>query len=167
MPAVLLADPLGIACEFSDGRRGRWLLDGAGDPALVADLLAGLAGKVHPHGKVGAPGTAESYLIGLRDIAGFMAARGVRGGAAALTRAVLAEYWMQAGGRRESTTQTMLAGYDDAAGALDPGVRALADGRHYAPRPSSDPLAPVRPALGRDAHRPVHGHLRAVCGPHR
>jgi len=110
MPAVLLADPLGIACEFSDGRRGRWLPGGAGDPALVADLLAGLAGKVHPHGTVNAPGTVESYLIGLRDIARFMSARGVRGGATALTRAVLAGYWMQAGGMRESATRLMLAG---------------------------------------------------------
>ncbi len=130
MPAVLLADPLGIACEFSDSGRGRWLLDRAGDPILVADLLAGLAGRVHPHGTVNAPGTVESYLVGLRDIARFMAARGARGGATALTRAVLAEYWMQAGGVRESATRTMLAGYDDATGALDPGVRALVDGRH-------------------------------------
>ncbi len=142
MPAELLTDPLGIACEFGDGRSGRWLFDGAGDPALVADLLAGLAEKIHPHGKVNAPGTVESYLIGLRDIAVFMAARGVRGGAGALTRAVLAEYWMQAGGMRESTTRTMLAGYDDTTGALDAGVRALVDGRHFSPRPSSDPLMP-------------------------
>ena len=142
MPAELLSDPLGIACEFGDGRSGRWLSGGAGDPALVADLLAGLAQKVYPHGKVNAPGTVESYLIGLRDIAVFMAARGVRGGAGALTRAVLAEYWMQAGGMRESTTRTMLAGYDDATGALDAGVRALVDGRHFSPRPSSDPLMP-------------------------
>ena len=142
MPAELLTDPLGIACEFADGRSGRWLSGGAGDPALVAGLLAGLAEKVHPHGKVNAPGTVESYLIGLRDIAVFMAARGVRGGAGALTRAVLAEYWMQAGGMRESTTRTMLAGYDDTTGALDAGVRALVDGRHFSPRPSSDPLMP-------------------------
>ncbi len=142
MPAELLTNPLGIACEFSDGRRGRWLLDGAGAPALVADLLAGLAQKVHPHGKVDAPGTVESYLIGLRDIARFMDARGVRGGATALTRAVLAEYWMQAGGMRESTTRLMLAGYDIATGALDACVRALVDGRRYTPRPSGDPLVP-------------------------
>ena len=125
MPAELLNDPPGIACEFSDGRQKRWLSDGAGDPALVADLLAGLAGQVHPHGTVNAPGTVDSYLIGLRDIAVFMTGRGVRGGAIALTRAVLAEYWMQAGGMRESTTRAMLAGYDTATGALDPGVRAL------------------------------------------
>ncbi len=142
MPAELLAGPPGIACVFSDGRGKRWLLDGAGDPVLVADLLAGLAGKVHPHGTVDAPGTVDAYLIGLRDIAVFMAARGVRGGANALTRAVLAEYWLQAGGMRESTTRAMLAGYDGATGALDAGVRALVDGRRFTRWPSGDPLVP-------------------------
>ena len=142
MPAELLTDPPGIACEFGDGRRKRWLSGGAGDPALVANLLTGLAQKVHPHGTVNAPDTVDAYLIGLRDIATFMAARGVRGGATALTRAVLAEYWMQAGGMRESTTRTMLAGYDDATGALDAGVRSLVDGRRYSLWPSGNPLKP-------------------------
>ena len=142
MPAELLTDPLGIACEFTDGRQKRWLFDGTGDPALVAGLLTGLAQKVHPHGMVNAPGTVDVYLTGLRDIAAFMAGRGVRGGAGALTRAVLAEYWMQAGVQQESTTRAMLAAYDDVAGVLDPGVRALADGRHFTPWPSDNPLEP-------------------------
>ena len=64
MPAELLNDPPGIACAFSDGRQKRWLSGGAGDPALVADLLTGLAGQVHPHGTVNAPGTV--YLPGAR-----------------------------------------------------------------------------------------------------
>ena len=68
-----------------------------------------------------APGTVDSYLTGLRDIAVFMAARGVRGGATALTRAVLAEYWMQAGGMRESTTRLMLAGFRRRRGRLGRG----------------------------------------------
>ncbi len=42
------------------------------------------------------------YLTGLRDICRFMAAREAGGGAAGLTRAVLAEYWMQAGLKRET-----------------------------------------------------------------
>ena len=71
--------PPGIACEFSDGRQGRWLIGDAGDPALIGDLLAWLAELVHPHGTMVAAGTVASYLIGLRDIAAFMAARGVAG----------------------------------------------------------------------------------------
>ena len=66
MPAKLLTGPPGIACEFSDGRQGRWLIGDAGDPALIGDLLAGLAELVHPHGTVDAAGTVASYLIGLR-----------------------------------------------------------------------------------------------------
>ncbi len=160
MPAELLTDPLGIACEFGDGRSGRWLLGGAGDPALVADLLAGLAGKVHPHGKLNAPGTVDAYVTGLRDIAVFMAARGVRGGASALTRAVLAEYWMQAGAKLESTTRAMLASYDDVAHALDAGVRALADGRHFTPWPSGNPLEPY----DRQQWEQLQGICRRITG---
>lgn len=145
MPAELLTDPLGIACVFSDGRRGRWLIGDVGDQALAGDLLAGLAGLVHPHGTVDAAGTVTSYLIGLRDITAFMAARGVAGGAAALTRAALAEYWMQAGMMREATTRRMLAGFDAVGGALRPTVRALVDGRRFAPRPAANPLAPYEP----------------------
>ena len=89
-----------------------------------------------------APGTVDTYLTGLRDIAAFMAARGVRGGATALTRAVLAEYWMQAGVQQESTTRVMLAACDDVTGTLGAGVRALADGRHFTPWPSDNPLEP-------------------------
>ena len=155
MPAEPLTDPLGITCEFTDGRGKRWLFDGAGDPALVADLLTGLAQKVHPHGKVDAPGTVDTYLTGLRDIAAFMAARGVRGGATALTRAVLAEYWMQAGVQQESTTRVMLAACDDVTGTLGAGVRALADGRHFTPWPSDNPLEPY--------DRQQWEHLQGTC----
>jgi hypothetical protein len=81
-------------------------------------------------------------MIGLRDIAAFMAARGVAGGAAALTRAALAEYWMQAGMMREATTRRMLASFAAAGGALDPSARALAGGRRFSPRPSANPLTP-------------------------
>src|SRR5437870_1481472 len=91
------------SCWCSRYRPRRWLMGDASDPGLIGDLRAGLAGLVHPHGTVDAAGTITSYLIGLRDIAAFMAARGVAGGAAALTRAVLAGYWMQAGVMREAT----------------------------------------------------------------
>ena len=175
MPALLLTGPPGIACEFSDGRQGRWLIGDAGDPALIGDLLTGLAELVHPHGTVDAAGTVTSYLIGLRDIAAFMAARGVAGGAAALTRAVLAEYWMQAGMMREATTRRMLAGFDTAAGTLRPPVRALVAGRRFASRPAANPLTPydeqewqhLQQACRRIADTAFAGHRNAAAAAGR
>src|SRR5215470_1722630 len=141
MPAEVFDDPHGIACVFSDGRRKRLVVGSSGP--LVRDLLTGLEGLVHPHGTVDSPSTLGAYVSGARDIAVFMRGRGVRGGAGSLTRAVLAEYWMQAGRERESRTRRMLGAFDTASGgALQPGVRALIDGRHFALRQRSSPLVP-------------------------
>ncbi len=143
MPAELLEDPPGISCVFSDGRRYRRAV--AAEPAaLVRDMLAGLAELVHPHGSVDSPGTVIAYVQGIADIARFMRERGVDGGAAQLSRGLLAEYWMQAGGVHESVTRRMLASFDAASGgdALPPGACALAAGRHFKARPSSSPLVP-------------------------
>ena len=143
MPAELLEGPAGISCVFSDGRRYRRIV--AAEPAaLVRDLLAGLAGLVHPHGSVDSPGAVIAYVQGIADIARFMRERGVDGRAALLSRGLLAEYWMQAGGIQESVTRRMLASFDavSGGGALPPGARALAAGRHFKARPSSSPLVP-------------------------
>ena len=107
-------------------------------------MLAGLAALVHPHGSVDSPGTVIAYVQGIVDIARFMRERGVDGGAAQLSRGLLAEYWMQAGGIHESVTRRMLASFDAASGgvALPPGACALAAGRHFKARPSSSPLVP-------------------------
>lgn len=142
MPADLLIDPLGIACVFSDGRRKRRFVGDADPALLVHDLLSGLAGMVHPHGSVDSPGTLGSYLLGLRSMAAFMNSRGVLGGASDLTRGQLAEYWMQTDRVRESTTRRMLAAFGNAGGHLQPGVRALVDGRHFTPRQPGSPLVP-------------------------
>src|SRR5258708_13045031 len=102
MPAELLADPAGIACTFSDGRRSRHVVVAPGPLPLVRDLLTGLAGLVHPHGPVDAPGTVTDYLAGVRDLSGFLRARGARGGAGALTPPLVADYCIQAASRHDS-----------------------------------------------------------------
>ena len=120
---------------------------------LVRDLLTGLAGLVHPHGPVDAPGTVTDYLAGVRDLAGFLRARGARGGAGALTRVLLAEYWMQARWRHESATRRMLAAADAATGVLRPEVRALVAGRHFAAMPVTAPLQPYTEQEWERLHR--------------
>ncbi len=144
MPAELLEDPAGISCVFSDGRRFRRTVTAAEPAELVRDLLAGLAALVHPHGSVDSPGALVAYTQGIADIARFMRERGASGGAARLSRGLLAEYWMQAGGINESVTRRMLASFDSATegAALQEGARALAAGRHFKAKPSSSPLVP-------------------------
>ena len=153
MPAKVLTDPLGIWCEFSNGRRRRLLVGECEAQELAGDLLTGLAGLVWPHGRLDTAHSVGGYLTGLRDICRFVAARAVSGGAAALTRAVLAEYWMQAGLKRERATRRMLNSFADEGGALGPGVVALAAGRRFSPGPGR---APLPPAMGASA-----GHLPA------
>ena len=155
MPAQVLTDPLGIACEFSNGRRRRLLVGECGAPELARDLLAGLAGLVWPHGGLDTASAVGGYLTGLRDICRFMAGRGVSGGAAALTRAVLAQYWMQAGLKRERVTRRMLLGFAGDGGALGAGVAALAAGRRFSPGPGRDPLPPYE--------HEQWAHLQAIC----
>jgi hypothetical protein len=156
MPAEVLTDPLGIGCEFSDGRRRRLLVGESGAPELAGDLLTGLAGLVWPHGELDAANSVGVYLTGLRDICQFMAAREAGGGAAALTRAVLAEYWMQAGLKRERATRRMLLGFAAGdGGTLGAGVAALAAGRRFSPGPGRDPLAPYE--------HEQWAHLQATC----
>ena len=144
MPAELLEDPAGISCVFSDGRRFRRTVTAAEPAELVRDLLAGLAALVHPHGSVDSPGTLVAYTQGITDIARFMRERGADGGAARLSRRLLAEYWMQAGGINESVTRRMLVSLDSVTeeGALQEGARALAVGRYFKAKPSSSPLVP-------------------------
>lgn len=153
MPAELLGNPVGMSCAFSDGRRSRHVVVTPDPLPLVRDLLTGLAGLVHPHGPVDAPGTVTDYLAGVRDLAGFLRARGARGGAGALTRVLLAEYWMQAGWRHESATRRMLAAADAATGVLRPEVRALVAGRHFAAMPVTAPLQPYTEQEWERLHR--------------
>src|SRR6266853_184456 len=155
MPAEVLSDPLGIACEFSDGRRRRLLVGEAEGSELARDLLTGLAGLVWPHGKLDAANSVGAYLTGVRDICRFMTAGEAGGGAAGLTRAVLAEYLMQAGLKRERATRRMLKGFADDGGGLDPGVAALVGGRRFSPGPGREPLAPYE--------QEQWAHLQATC----
>jgi hypothetical protein len=168
MPAELLGDPAGISCVFSDGRRCRRAV--AAEPAaLVRDMLAGLAGLVHPHGSIDSPATMTAYVQGIADIAGFMKERGADGGAAQLSRRLLAEYWMQAGGIRESVTRRMLASFDavGGGGALQPGARELAAGRHFAARPASSPLVPYTPEEWDRLHQACRDDVDEAFARHR
>jgi hypothetical protein len=85
---------------------------------------------------------SHAYERASRDAGLISAERGADGGAARLSRGLLAEYWMQAGAVHESLTRRMLVSFDSAGGGggLQEGARALADGRQFKARPPRSPL---------------------------
>src|SRR5450756_3124702 len=92
MPAIVLSDPPGIRCVFSDGTTAEFTLEGLPCPQLVGDLLTGLAELIHPHGSIDAANSVDLCLPPIRNFAASMAARGFDGGAADLRRGLLVEY---------------------------------------------------------------------------
>jgi hypothetical protein len=142
MPAVVIEKPLGIVCSFSDGRQAAFTLAAPLRTALARDLLAGLAGMVHPHGAVDSAKTVDHHMTAVRDMTRVLAAAGFSGGAAGLSRARLVEYWMGATYARESSTRQMLASVDAATGCLRPAARELLAGRAYHQPQPTTPLAP-------------------------
>ena len=167
MPAQLSEDGLSIVCAFSDGRRRRYSIEGVAPGPLARDLLAALAAMIHPHGTVDAPATANGYMNGLRDLCAFAGARSVRGGAAVLSRGLLAEYWMQAGWHRELTTRRMLTGFGAAGSGLAVPARELAAGRFFASPPGSAPLAPYTASEWETLHQACRQAVDESFNGHR
>lgn len=146
MTATVSASPLGISCVFSDGSTARFDMEGLPCPGLAADLLAGLADLVHPHGSIDAESTVYAYVLAIRDMARSLSAAGFTGSVADLRRAHLIEYWMAATPDRESWTRRPLDAFARNGGDVDPGVAELAAGRHFNPQSFRRPLPPYREA---------------------
>ena len=62
MPAIIVEEPLGIRCVFSDGSSAELRLDELPNPRLARDLAAGLVELIHPHGSVDSAGTVDHYV---------------------------------------------------------------------------------------------------------
>jgi hypothetical protein len=144
MPATAQTDPPGMWCMFSDGSTARFSLDGLPCPGLAEDLLTGLAGLVHPHGRVDAERTVSCYILAFREMTGTLAAAGFTGRAADLRRPHLTGYWMGTTGTRESCRALQALARDG--GALDPAVAELVAGRNFNQIPFRRPLPPYREA---------------------
>ena len=146
MPATVQTDPPGIWCMFSDGSTAQYDLGGLPCPGLAADLLAGLAELIHPHGSIDSAGTARQYVQAFRQMARTLSAAGFTGRAADLRRPHLTEYWLGTSGPREACTRRALAAFARNGGAVDPGVAELAAGRNFNPLSFRRPLPPYREA---------------------
>ena len=142
MPARLIDDPLGVACVFSDATTAHYGFAGSGNARLAADLAAGLAELIHPHGMVDAASTVEKYRRAALNMVSVLAGSGFSGGAPDLRRPRLAGYWMGAGTATEACTRRILQGFTGCGGVLDPAVAELVAGRAFNPQPFRRPLPP-------------------------
>ncbi|MBF6302932.1 hypothetical protein IU459_36270 [Nocardia amamiensis] len=142
MPAEVVDDPLGIACEMPSGKTGTVVFGAGPCPRLARDLLTGLADLVHPHGPLTAWSSVVKCVIGIRRITAALEPGGFDGGAADLSRARLVEFWMATGHAEERSTRSMLARWDLLTAGLRPEVRALVQARRSFNQPACTPLVP-------------------------
>ncbi|MER5184043.1 hypothetical protein ABT009_37915 [Streptomyces sp. NPDC002896] len=103
-------------------------------PVLARQLLRALADLVVPHGGLGSAGTVKGRLSGIHHLLRGLHQLGFTGDAGALTRTVLAEYWMGQDNRHEAHDRMLLRRLDDLEGVLSPDVRRMVDGRTFHPR---------------------------------
>jgi hypothetical protein len=146
MPAIVQDDPPGISCVFSNGSTARFSLDGLPCPHLAADLLAGLAELIHPHGSIDAAGSVNHYVLAFREMTRRLADAGFTGRAGDLRRPHLTEYWTGTTATRESCTRRALEAFARESGTLHPGVAELVAGRNFNPVSFHRPLPPYREA---------------------
>jgi hypothetical protein len=124
---------------------------------------------VHPHGPIDELKTFQQYVTAIRRFVAELAERGHRGGAAELTRARLAEYWMAAGNAREYKTRRMVAALDAETGVLQPDVRELVAGRHFNPQRRRDkrPSVPYTESEWQRLQQVCRAIIRASFAEHR
>jgi len=142
MPATVVTEPLAISCVFTNGTRWSWIAKMDANPALGIDLLTGLAAMVHPHGRIDSHKTVKQYGLHARSMVNSLAEQGFTAGAADLTRARLASFWMAAPQPVESATRSVLTALDAQSGVLRPDVREFAAGRLFNPLRKPPPLRP-------------------------
>lgn len=142
MPTMVVEDPLGVVCVFSDGSRAQFALKDLPNPRLARDLALGLVELIHPHGAVDAANSADHYIRSLKRMVQALAGQGFTGGAGDLRRGQLAQFWMAGPGHLEATTRSLVEGFARAGGALGAGVLELAAGRHFNIQPNRQPLPP-------------------------
>ena len=156
MPAVIVEEPLGVRCLFSDGSSAGFPLDQLPNPRLARDLAADLAELVHPHGSVDTAGSAGYYARSLRTMVRALAEQDFDGGADDLRRGQAARFWMAGPTHVEAMPRGLVEGFARSGGVLREGVLELAgpdpDKPRGQPAAARGPDRAQRTAGGRGIH---------------
>jgi hypothetical protein len=142
MPTMVVDEPLGVVCVFSNGSRAEFAFDDLPNPRLARDLAFGLVELIHPHGSVDAAGSVGHYVRSLSRMVRTLAQQGFSGGLGDLRRGQLAQFWMAGPTPLEAMTRSLVEGFARTGGTLGEGVLELAAGRHFNIQPNRLALAP-------------------------
>jgi hypothetical protein len=141
MPAEI-RPPLTVVFSLPCGVTYERRLDDLPDQVLAGDLARALVATTHPHGLIRTQSVAMQYVQTLRRMARDLHAAGFVGGIAALTPALIVQYWLTCDFHRERRIRAVLTAYVSAGGALHPGIVAHLAGRRINAIKPSQPNAP-------------------------
>jgi hypothetical protein len=142
MPASVVKDPLGLTCTFSKGRQ-RYFSHSLKEQyrcALAEDLLNGLVGLIHPHGRVDSMSLVTDYLRSIRHMVDALGGL-TPGGARDLTVPMLSEFWIDHDNRIERHTRALILALEET-DDLRTEVRLFAAGRKFNIQAQYEPLNP-------------------------
>ncbi|MET8014840.1 hypothetical protein ABZU86_34685 [Streptomyces sp. NPDC005271] len=79
MSTMLIDEPLGITCVFSDGSRREFSVEELPNPLLSRDLATGLVDLIHSPGTADSAGTVNLCIQALRRLVRTLAEHGFTG----------------------------------------------------------------------------------------
>ncbi|MFG2979551.1 hypothetical protein ACGFYY_42015 [Streptomyces sp. NPDC048331] len=141
MPAEI-QQPLAVLFTLPDDVTHDGILHDLPNQRLAADLAAGLVAATHPHGPIRTRSVARQYMTTMRRMARDLDAQGFTGGLAALTTAMLVQYWLTCDYHRERRIRVVLNAFQEAVGGLDPGICHHLAGRRINKAEKSRPNQP-------------------------
>ncbi|MGW4382755.1 hypothetical protein [Kitasatospora sp. NPDC004531] len=157
-------DPLRVEFDFPDGTQWTARLEGTANPALAAELAAGLVQLTHPLGDVSRKGTAIQYASTIRKMAAALADAGFQGGVADLRRGHMLEYWLAATPARIMYSRMLLKGCGE---RVDAELRAHLVGRAIRKAPASKPWQPYSEAEWKAIETALRERVAASISAHR
>lgn len=79
MPTMLIDEPLGITCVFSDGSRREFSVEELPNPLLSRDLATGLVDLIHSPGTADSAGYGQPLYPGPAEVVRTLAEHGFTG----------------------------------------------------------------------------------------
>lgn len=154
MPAEI-RPPLTVVFSLPDGVTYERRLDDLPDQVLAGDLARALVTTTHPHGLIRTQSVAMPYVQTLRRMARDLHVAGFADGIAALTPALIVQYWLTCDFHRERRIRAVLTAYASAVGRCIRLSGRTCPGGGSTPSSRASPTLPTAIPSGADARQPA------------